>query len=178
MGIKPATPGFGTVDIFPHLGRKLTWASGTTPTLKGDISASFDVTSGKCRVALPSGVTARVGIPKVERTIKSITINGALAWDGDYHPVPSIGGASEDADFVCFTSVQPGNYEFLVSYEGTTPPPVDPVEVYPVKFVGEDAATQGNWGGSIRGGRLRAPQLQRRRERRARVALLCDFRGL
>ena len=60
---------------------------------------------------------------------------------------PNIGGASEDADFVYFTSVQPGNYEFLVSYQGTTPAAVDPVEVYPVKFVGEDAATQGNWGG-------------------------------
>ena len=147
LGIKPATLGFGTVDIFPHLGRKLTWVSGTTPTLKGDISARFDVASGKCRVSVPAGVTARVGIPKVERTIKSIAINGVLAWDGKYHPAPNIGGASEDADFVYFTSVQPGNYEFLVSYQGTTPAAMDPVEVYPVKFVGEDAATQGNWGG-------------------------------
>jgi hypothetical protein len=146
VGIKPATPGFGTVDIFPHLGRKLTWVSATTPTLKGDISARFDVASGKCSVTVPAGVTARVGIPKVEKTIKSVTINGVLAWDGKYHPVPGIGGAGEDADFVCFTSVQPGDYEFLVSYEGTTPAAVDPVEVYPVKFVGEDAATQGNWG--------------------------------
>ena len=147
VGIKPTTPGFGAVDIFPHLGRKLTWVSGTTPTLKGDIVASFDVASGKCSVILPSGVTARVGIPKVERTIKSITINGALAWDGAYHPAPGIGGAGENAGFVCFTSVQPGNYEFLVSYEGTTPSYTDPVEVFPVRFVGEDAATQGNWGG-------------------------------
>ncbi len=147
VGIRPTTPGFGTVDIFPHLGRKLTWASGTTPTLKGDISARFDVSSGKCSVSVPSGVTARVGIPKVERTVKSIAINGVLAWDGKYHPTPSIGGAGENADFVCFTSVQPGNYDFLVSYTGTTPSAVDPVAVFPVKFVGEDAATRGNWGG-------------------------------
>jgi hypothetical protein len=147
LGIKPTTPGFGTVDIFPHLGRKLTRVAGTTPTLKGDISASFDVASGKCSVTVPSGVTARVGIPKVERTIKSIAINGALAWDGTYHLVASIGGASEDTDFVCFASVQPGSYEFLVSYQGTTPAAVDPPEVFPVKFVGEDTATQGNWGG-------------------------------
>ena len=147
LGIKLTTPGFGTVDIFPHLGRKLTRVAGTTPTLKGDISASFDVSAGKCSVSVPAGVTARVGVPKVERTIKSITINGVLAWDGQYHPVTSIGGASEDADFVCFTSVQPGSHDFLVSYEGTTPAAVDPVEVFPVKFVGEDAATQGNWGG-------------------------------
>ena len=147
LGIKPTTPGFGAVDIFPHLGRKLTCVSGTTPTLKGDISGSFDVASGKCRVVLPPGVTGRVGIPKVERTIKSITINGALAWDGDYHPVPGIGGASDDADFVCFTSVQPGSYGCLVSYEGTTPSSTDTVEVFPVRFVGEDATTHGNWGG-------------------------------
>ncbi len=149
VGIKPATPGFGTVDIFPHLARKLTRVSGTTPTLKGNISASFDVASGKCRVTLPSGVTARIGIPKVERTIKSITINGTLAWDGHSRPVSGIGGASEDADFVCFTSVQPGSYDCLVSYEGTTPAFTDPVEVFPVRFVGEDAATQGNWGGKF-----------------------------
>jgi hypothetical protein len=147
VGIKPATPGFYAVNILPHLGRKLTWASGTTPTLRGDISASFDVASGKCSVTLPPGVTARVGIPKMQRTIKSIAINGDLAWDGKYHPAAGIDGASEDTDFVCFTSVQPGRYEFLVTYEGTTPPSVDPVEVFPVTFVGEDADTQGNWGG-------------------------------
>lgn len=146
LGIKPSTPGFGTVDIFPHLGRKLTWVSATTPTLKGDISASFDVASGKCRVTLPPGVTARVGIPKVEKAIKSILSNGVLAWDGKYHPVSGIGGAGEDADFVTLTAVQPGNYEFLVSYEGTTRPSVDAIEVFPVRFVGEDTATQGNWG--------------------------------
>jgi hypothetical protein len=98
-------------------------------------------------VILPSGITARIGIPKVERTIKSITINGALAWDGAYHPVPGIGGAGDDADFVFFTSVQPGGYKCLVSYEGTTPSYTDPVEVFPARFVGEDATTQGNWGG-------------------------------
>ena len=57
-----------------------------------------------------------------------------------------IGGAGEDADFVTLTAVQPGNYEFLVSYEGTTRPSVDAIEVFPVRFVGEDTATQGNWG--------------------------------
>jgi hypothetical protein len=147
LGIKPATPGFGTVDIFPHLGRKLTRVSGTTPTLKGGISASFDVASGKCRVTLPTGVTATVGIPKVEKTIKSITLNGILAWDGKYHPVAGIGGASDEADFVRFTSVPPGSYDFLVSYVGTTPTPADSAEVFPVKFAGEDSATHGNWGG-------------------------------
>ena len=94
LGIKPTTPGFATVDILPHLGRKLTRVAGTTATLKGDISASFDVASGKCRVTVPFGVTASVGIPKVERTIKSIAINGVLAWEGRYHPVASIGGAN------------------------------------------------------------------------------------
>ncbi len=147
VGIKPATPGFGTVDIFPHLGRKLAWVSGTTPTRKGGISASFNVASGKCRVTLPFGVTATVGIPKVERTIKSITLDGVLAWDGKYHPVAGLGGASEEADFVRFTSVPPGNHEFLVSYAGMTPPPADSAEVFPVKFAGEDSATHGNWGG-------------------------------
>ena len=147
LGIKPTTPGFSTVDIFPHLGRKLKWVAGTTPTPKGDISASFNAASGKCRVTLPAGVIARIGIPKAEKTLKTVTVNGVLAWDGKYHPASSIGGVSEDAHFVSFTSVQPGNYKFLVSCKGTTPSPEDPDGVFPVKCVREDAATQGNWGG-------------------------------
>jgi hypothetical protein len=46
LGIVPTSPGFTTYDVLPHLGATLTRVSGTTPTPRGDIRASFDVASG------------------------------------------------------------------------------------------------------------------------------------
>ncbi len=146
-GIKPAAPGFGAVNIFPHLGRKLTWVSATTPTLKGDIRADFNAASGRCEVSLPPGVTGTIGIPKVERQVKSIRANGALVWDGHFYAVAGIGGATEVRDFVSFTSVQSGQYDFQVAYAGKTPAPDDDAKIFPVKYIGEDEKTRGNWGG-------------------------------
>jgi len=147
LGIKPTSPGFKTFDVTPHLGRTLTSVTGKTPTPCGEIRASFNVTSGACRVAVPAGTVGRVGIPKVEKNIKRILVNGLQAWDGAFRPVPGIGGASQDSDFVYFTELQPGAYTFSVVYSGTTPAYVESPEIFPARFVGEDAKTSGNWGG-------------------------------
>jgi hypothetical protein len=147
LGIKPTAPGFTTYEILPHLGRTLKIVSGTTPTLLGDIRASFDVATGVCKVIAPSGTVGRIGIPKVEKTIKRIVINDAQAWDGTYQIVPGISGASQDADFVYFSGVQPGIYTFKVSYEGSTPAYNEPPETYAAQFIKQDSTTRGNWGG-------------------------------
>ena len=146
LGIKPTSPGFATYDILPHLGRTLTTVSGKTPTPLGDISAEFDVSTGICNVTAPVGSVGRIGIPKVEKNISNIKINGVLAWDGAYHSVSGIGGANEDSLFVYFTVVQPGVYSLSVSYNGTTPSYAEPLEIYPAKFVKSDSVTCGNWG--------------------------------
>jgi len=146
-GIQPAAPGFATVDILPHLGRRLTAVAATTPTPHGPVSASCDVKAGTSRVVLPVGVTGRIGIPKVERRIARVTINGSLAWDGKFHPVAGIAGASEDAEFVIFSGVPSGAYDCRITYRGTTPPPRNTPIVFPVRCLGEDRRTQGNWGG-------------------------------
>ena len=146
-GIVPTSPGYATVDIFPHLGRLLTEAGATTPTPHGPITARCDVKAGVSHVTLPNGVTGRIGIPKVERRITKIIINGSFLWDGEFHPVPGIGGASEDSEFVVFQDVQPGTYHFLITYEGTTPAAKISSKIYPVKCLGEDRTTKGNWGG-------------------------------
>ena len=146
-GIQPTTPGFATVDILPHLGRRLTAVSAITPTPHGPVSASCDVTAGTSRVVLPAGVTGRIGIPKVERRITRITINGTLAWDGSFHAVAGIAGASEDTGFVIFSGVPSGTYDCRITYQGATPAPRDTPIVYPVRCLGEDRRTQGNWGG-------------------------------
>ena len=54
-------------------------------------SASFNVASGDGAVSAPAGTLGRIGIPKAGKTITRITVNGRLAWDGDFHPVPGLG---------------------------------------------------------------------------------------
>ena len=147
LGIKPSSPGFKTYDILPHLGRTLTRVSGTTPTPLGDIRASFDTAAGRCTVEAPAGTLGRIGVPKAEKKISRIRVNGALAWDGASHAVPGIGGAVEDAEFVTFTGVRPGAYEMAVTYAGATPAYREPPVAYAARFVTQDAATGGSWGG-------------------------------
>jgi len=147
LGIVPTSPGFATYDVMPHLGATLTRVSGTTPTPRGDIRASFDVASGDGAVSAPSGTLGRIGIPKAGKAITRITVSGRLAWDGDFHPVSGIGGAVQDPEFVTFTSVEPGTYAFSTAYRGEAPAYREPPEEYAARFIRQDTATRGNWGG-------------------------------
>ncbi|HKG05040.1 MAG TPA: alpha-L-rhamnosidase C-terminal domain-containing protein, partial [Pedobacter sp.] len=146
LGIKPTSAGFATFDILPHPGRTLTYVSGKTPAPKGDISASFNVATGKSTVTTPAGTIGRIGIPKAEKNISSIKVNGVLVWNGGYHSVPGIGGANEDAQFIYLTGVLPGNYQITTSYKGNTPKYIEQAEVYAARFIGTDSTTSGNWG--------------------------------
>ena len=147
LGIVPTLPGFKTYDILPHPGRTLTHVSGKTPTPFGTISASFDLSTGKCDISSPNGTTGRIGIPKVEKIITKITINEHLAWDGSYHSISGIEAANQDSEFVYFNSVQPGNYKIEVTYSGKTPDYNEPREQFAAQFIKEDTITSGNWGG-------------------------------
>ena len=146
LGIVPTKPGFKTYDVLPHLGRTLTRVSGATPTPFGEIRASFDVVSGAGSVSAPAGTEGRIGIPKVEKKIASILVNGRRAWDGQYHPVPGVSGATEDAAFVYFNSVQPGTYSLSVDYRGTTHAYAEPPADYAARFLKHDRTTGGDWG--------------------------------
>jgi alpha-L-rhamnosidase len=147
LGIKPVSPGFSTCEIIPHPGRTLTWVKGSVPTPHGTITASFNTKTGKCHVSIPQGITAKVGIPKVEKTIQSIEINGRKAWNGKYNPVRGISAAEEDKDFVYFENVEAGEYDITVSYSGVTPSYQELPWIYPVNQISIDSVTCGNWGG-------------------------------
>ncbi len=147
LGIKPTSPGFATYQILPHLGSSLTYVTGQTPTPLGNIQASFNVSNDVCSVSAPAGTVGTVGVPLVGKNINSISINGTLAWNGAFHPVAGISGATEDADFVYFSGVQPGTYSLSVSYSGSTPAYNEPATQYAARFVKEDSTTSGNWGG-------------------------------
>ena len=58
-----------------------------------------------------------------------------------------ITAASEDADFVIFSGVAAGSYDCRVTYQGSTPAVGETAIVFPVRCLGEDRHTRGNWGG-------------------------------
>ncbi len=147
LGIVPTLPGFKTYAILPHLGRTLTRVSGATPTPYGTIQASYNIATGDCQFSAPVGTVGRIGIPKVEEKISQIRVNGRLAWDGQYHPVKGVESTGEDAGFVYFNSLQPGNYSISVQYQGRTPAAENFPETYAASFIRQDAKTAGNWGG-------------------------------
>lgn len=146
LGIVPTQPSFKAYDIMPHPGRTLTQLSGETPTPFGGIHVNFDFESGHGSVSAPEGTIGRLGIPKLEKKIARITINEKLAWDGSYHAVPGITGASEDSEFVVFTAVQSGDYDFEVVYEGRRPTYNEPAVEYAAESLEADTSTGGNWG--------------------------------
>ena len=146
-GIEPTGPGFATVDITPHLGRLLTSVAADAPTPHGIIHWNFDARRGRAELVIPDGVIARVGIPALDRTIDAIRINGRMAWDGSYHPIPAIDGAIQQGDQVYFTGVGHGHYSFDIRYRGQTPAYVPQPLVYPdpVKIFSQDDTSKGNW---------------------------------
>ncbi len=150
-GIRPATPGFATVDIIPHLGRMLTWVRATEPTPHGTVSEYINVGRGPKgigRYTIPPGTAAWIGIPKVGRRIINVVVNGKTAWTrGHFKPVPGIGAVQQTTNYVYFKNVQPGSYRFGITYSGHTPPFLPEPFVYPAQVLGTDRITRGNWGG-------------------------------
>ena len=146
-GIKPVSPGFKEYAIVPHLGRSLTWVKGSVPTPHGEIGMSINGASGEMSMSAPAGTTGRLGIPKMEKTIRSIVFDNVVVWDGVFHAANGVGGAEEDPDFVYLTKVQPGTHAITVKYSGTTPGYVEPLEHYDVDGIRQDSATGGSWGG-------------------------------
>jgi alpha-L-rhamnosidase len=151
-GIHPTSPGYDTVDIMSHLGRLLTSVRATTPTAHGPISVSIDATTGTGRFVIPPGIVARIGFPKLERRITSVSLTkanpGNTVNPGDgVKGWPAIPKWTEDDQFIIFSGVAAGTYDCSVAYAGTTPAPHLTSIIYPVSCLGEDRTTQGNWGG-------------------------------
>jgi alpha-L-rhamnosidase len=149
LGIKPTAPGFRTYTVCPHLGRTLTSVSGQVQTPRGMIVVNFNAANGKGLLNIPPGTEGEFCIPKVEKIIESIRINGKVVWEmNESHTIPGIGGIHDETDYLRLTGVQSGTYAIEVSYRGTTPALKEPHDWnYAVNSVEQDAATQGNWGG-------------------------------
>lgn len=146
LGVKPVTPGFCSVEILPHLGRTLTMVEGKVPTPQGAIHVAFDVSKGSAHIIVPQGIKATVGIPKVEKEIISIQLNGKPVWQNKtvVHPQNEI---KETKEFILFSELEGGTYDFTVEYFGETPKYVESKWVFPATFISQDSLTQGEWSG-------------------------------
>lgn len=121
VGITPTSAGFATFDVRPVIGgRALTYASGTVPTVKGEITVSWkkDDAHGErtLRVKIPVNATAIVCIPKDGYTNERIEEGGTVIWEKNArkNAVSGIGCDGIERDFVRFR-VGSGSYSFRLA---------------------------------------------------------------
>ena len=134
LGIKPDTAGFKTFTVKPNLGRHLKEVSGKMPTPYGSIQVSFNLNSGICSLTVPNGTVGKIGIPRAEKTILSVEINGVHTKSAD-----------EDDNFIYFENLQKGRYEFIVLYDGKQQPFIPLACKYDAKLKSKDFNTKGDW---------------------------------
>lgn len=104
MGIEPIEPGFKKIQIKPQPGT-LEWATIKTPTIRGDITMSFENNPGQSftlEVNIPVNTTAEVHLPFYGER-QTILLNGGPT---DYHQVNG---------FSIVEGIGPGSHTFTVS---------------------------------------------------------------
>jgi hypothetical protein len=78
LGVRPVTPGYGQILIQPELGRVLSYAEGTVPTIRGPVSVR--ATNGRrvfqVVVNIPGNVTATVVLPAFDETDPTAVVDG------------------------------------------------------------------------------------------------------
>lgn len=110
MGIEPLEPGFTKVLISPKPG-SLTWADMTVPTVRGSIWVRFEKGSSfLLLVKLPTGTTAKIGIPTTAKDGPII-----IMVDGE----PAVGRVENGTAF--FDNITSGQHNFVLE---TVPGPI------------------------------------------------------
>ena len=106
MGIEPAEPGFGKINIQPHPGN-LTRADAKVPTIRGDIEVDFSQDPGKSfemNILIPFNTTASVYIPRIsEKYI--LTLNGKKIKGTD------------GKDYVLLKEIKSGKQSVKIKYQ-------------------------------------------------------------
>ncbi len=108
VGIRPTSPGFGSVRIEAHPGPGVTWAAGTYQSIRGEIKCRWDATSQGLTVSvtIPPNMNAVVALPS--NSIDAIVLDGQpLAKAVPNVPTSSPNGVTE-------VPVGSGRYNFLV----------------------------------------------------------------
>ena len=106
-GIMPASPGYKTITIKPHLPRGLTYVNSSLRTVMGEIVSNWDIRNGYVHhVTVPANATARVYVPASDA--RKVTEGGAPA--GQARGVRFL---RMDGQYAVFT-VDSGTYVFSV----------------------------------------------------------------
>jgi alpha-L-rhamnosidase len=110
-GIRPASPGFKTIDIKPAVGNGLTWASTRYDSIYGLIATSWKLKHKNLslKVSIPANTTAMIYVPA--KNLASVTEGGKPA-----EQVEGLKFIGQNGLFVSFEAVS-GNYNFSSTVE-------------------------------------------------------------
>jgi hypothetical protein len=81
LGLRPVTAGFGHILIQPQLGKRLTYAQGIVPTIRGPVGIAVSNTPANFEVLLnlPGNVTATVMLPTRDSTNPVALVDGNIS---------------------------------------------------------------------------------------------------
>ena len=90
LGVRPLTPGYGTVLVAPHPG-DLTWAQGRVPTPRGVVQCSWKNGKGgmELEVLTPEGLPVRIELPF--KAVATFVRGQCVAADGHVTADPGTG---------------------------------------------------------------------------------------
>ncbi|RED47803.1 alpha-L-rhamnosidase-related protein [Seonamhaeicola aphaedonensis] len=118
-GIKPTSVAWKTFEVKPNLAH-MTSVKQVVPSVKGDITMEVNKTASKYQLDLisPDKTTATVYIPKEDKAISKILVNGKEIWKKGKlkTKLKNLSLIDEDVDFISF-EVEEGTWNFTAVYK-------------------------------------------------------------
>jgi hypothetical protein len=78
LGVTPDSGGFGAFTVLPHPASGVTWAEGTIPTSRGDITSAWK----------QAGTTYTAGVP--DGSNATVSLNGQVIWADGQAAAPNV----------------------------------------------------------------------------------------
>ncbi|RPJ00805.1 MAG: alpha-L-rhamnosidase, partial [Candidatus Aminicenantes bacterium] len=117
INLAPGTSGFEKILIAPQMVRDLTHASGSTMTVRGEVSCAWSRTerSARVEVTVPFGSEAEVVIPKLGIRDIKVSEGGQTIWMADKFVAGTAGvGGAVDKDGAIRITTGGGRYVFVL----------------------------------------------------------------
>lgn len=164
LGVKPATAGFGQVEIKPMLTESLPSVAGTVPSVLGAFEVSFDLHKREANLSLPAGMlSARLELGLLP--LQPAPLNGSVRINGGLLPPDSSTriivadqstSTSSSSSRLIIEGLTSGNHRITWAlapkqlegaHSNELATPAYPTPRYPSSFLRRDDTTQGNWKG-------------------------------
>lgn len=147
LGVRPTLPGFENFDVIPNTGSGLTAVRGSVPTPAGIVQVSHDPARGLYTLDVPEGLTARMGIPLLGRSLEMLQYNGDILYRQGDPMGTTEGHISLDDNVMFIAGLEGGMHRFELRFDGVVEPYQGTDWIFPATVVGQDETTSGNWGG-------------------------------